>query len=61
MQETQIVICEKCGGAGEYDTCHPMWGSRSCPEPYVRVKCAECEGTGEVELEVDDPLAKDGE
>jgi DnaJ-class molecular chaperone len=48
---TRLVECEKCDGMGDYDTPHPMWGSPSCPEAYVNVKCSECEGSGKVKPE----------
>lgn len=34
--------CPECGGCGEVR--HPMWGSRSCPEPSVQ--CTACGGSG---------------
>lgn len=46
--------CPACDGMGEYDTPHAMWGSPSCPEAYVNVKCSECDGSGVVELELED-------
>lgn len=51
--ETQFVECEKCGGLGDYDMPHPMWGSPSCPEAYVNVKCDVCDCTGKVEVDVE--------
>ncbi len=56
--KTRIETCEKCGGLGEYDKPHPMWGSPSCPEAYIGVKCAVCGGKGEVEVEIE-PLEED--
>ena len=52
MSAARLVRCEDCGGLGEYDQPHPMWGSPSCPEAYVSVKCRACDGTGDVEVEV---------
>tara|TARA_R110002126_G_scaffold263390_1_gene406347 strand:- start:285 stop:617 length:333 start_codon:yes stop_codon:yes gene_type:complete len=46
--------CPACHGMGDYDTPHPMWGSPSCPEAYVNVKCSECDGSGVVEIELED-------
>lgn len=40
------VACVHCGGQGSYDTPHPQWGSRTCPEAYVNVDCPECNGDG---------------
>ena len=61
MTDTQIANgvatlgeCKKCDGRGGYETPHPMWGSPSCPEAYVSVKCSECDGSGVVEIELED-------
>ena len=55
MSDPIKAPCEKCGGLGEYDVPHHQWGSRSCPEAYVNVKCTDCEGTGKVEIEAEAP------
>ena len=39
-------ICPNCEGDGKTDAQHPLWGSPSCPEPYVTVICYECNGSG---------------
>jgi hypothetical protein len=46
--------CPDCGGLGEYDVPHPLWGTRTCPEAYVNVKCRACDGSGTVEKEDDE-------
>ena len=46
--------CPACDGMGDYETNHPMWGTPSCPEAYVNVKCPECLGSGEIEIELED-------
>ena len=48
-----IAPCDECGGMGEYDTQHSSYGSRMCPEAYVNVKCAACDGRGKIEIEVE--------
>jgi len=45
---THYKQCPTCGGEGSYETQHPRWGSRDCPEPYISVQCEDCEGEGEV-------------
>jgi len=43
-------VCPTCGGMGEYTACHPKWGSPSCPEAYINVRCEDCDGTGTCEI-----------
>lgn len=35
--DTKMALCDECGGLGEYETQHPMWGAPFCPEAYVIV------------------------
>lgn len=46
------IPCPNCDGDGVHEANHPMWGSPSCPEAYVQVDCDECEGSGEVSVNV---------
>jgi hypothetical protein len=39
-------ICPLCAGEGTIETTHPLWGTRSCPEPYVQITCPDCDGDG---------------
>lgn len=43
----QTMQCPRCDGSGGCDAPHPAWGSRTCPEAYVHVKCDLCAGSGE--------------
>lgn len=47
--------CEACGGTGWVEKYHPWYGQASCPEPYVDVRCDECNGVGSVAGEEDEP------
>ena len=47
-------LCPQCGGDGTIEAKHPQWGSRTCPEAWIAVRCDECGGTGECDIpEVD--------
>ena len=46
MSLTSLVYCPICDGQGGVETQHPEWGSRTCPEAYVVIKCEACDGTG---------------
>lgn len=41
------VPCEACGGTGEIEVRHRMYGLASCPFPTVDKVCEECHGCGE--------------
>jgi DnaJ-class molecular chaperone len=53
MPETRIVTCTTCDGGGSYSIRHPAYGTPSCPEPELEIKCDHCDGTGEIEVDVE--------
>lgn len=42
--------CPQCGGDGKVEERHPLYGTYSCPEPTISVRCEACDGTGETDL-----------
>jgi DnaJ-class molecular chaperone len=53
MPETRIITCTTCDGDGYYEQRHPAWGTYSCPEPTITVRCDDCDGTGKIEVDVE--------
>ena len=43
----QTTTCTKCEGTGGFERQHPSWGSRTCPEAYIKVPCDLCDGSGD--------------
>ena len=51
--ETAIVECDKCEGAGNYETmnCHNQ-SNECCGGCYIKKECDECDTSGKIEMEI---------
>ena len=50
----ETVRCHVCHGDKDIEVHHPAWGTRTCPEAFIRIECPRCDGTGELEIEIEE-------